>query len=234
VVASLFTFVQTRFEGAWSRQGLLPLPREMAERLARVYEWGGLWSPEMLTFILHVGALVVASVTLLVLLYSTPKLALGLEGYLTTIAFVVLIAAAAVLDVARRSELRLADSAFVPPSAQRALPAVKAFGWARRAPIGQDRLKTANEIYAAYCQACHGEGARGLQNLGLNLTTSQFVAKRSDSDLIAFLREGRSPDAKDSVTKKLMPGMKNYAGFAEEYYAKIVEHIRKLNKPQGG
>lgn len=234
VVASLFTFVQTRFESAWSRQGLLPLPGAMAARLSHVYEWGGLWSPEMLTFILHVGALLGASVTLLVVLYSTPRLALGLSGYLTTIAFVALIALAALLDVSRRSELRLARSAFVAPPEERALPAVRAFGWASRAPIGQERLRSGPEVYALYCQACHGQQARGLQNLGLNLTTSAFVAKRSDAELVEFLREGRSPDAKDSVTKKLMPGMKNYAGFAEENYAKVVEYLRTLNKAGGG
>ena len=43
----------------------------------------------------------------------------------------------------------------------------------------------------------------------------------------------RSPDAKDSVTKKLMPGMKNYAGVAEDNYARVVEYLRKLNQAGG-
>lgn len=230
VIASLFTFVQTRFETAWSRQGLLPLPGPMAERLSHVYEWGGLWSPEMLTFILHVAALVSAALTLLVVLYSAPRLALGLQGYLTTVGFVALIGLAAVLDVARRSELRLAGSAFVPAAAAAELPAVKAFGWAARAPVGQERLRGGPELYALYCQACHGADARGVANLGLNLRTSAFVRRASDAELLRLLRDGRARDARDSVTRRLMPGMRNFAGFAEENYAAVVEYLRGLNR----
>jgi MFS family permease len=216
VIASLFTFIQNRFETSWALQGLLPLPGEMARRLSHVYEWGGLWSPEMLTFILHISALVGATITLLVMLYSTPKLQLGLEGYLVTIGFVALIATASLLDVARRSPLRLAQDAFIPPHEEVRAQPVKAFGMAQRLPKGAGGPKTGKEVFALYCLACHGQDAKGVANL-------------TDSDLAAFLREGRSPDAADSKTKRLMPGMKNYMGFTEENYGMVVDYLRELS-----
>jgi mono/diheme cytochrome c family protein len=60
--------------------------------------------------------------------------------------------------------------------------------------------------YGMHCLACHGAGLEGVEGLGLNLTTSPFVASTSVAGLVAFLKAGRLPDAADSVSGRPMPG----------------------------
>ena len=37
------------------------------------------------------------------------------------------------------------------------------------------------------CSACHGPDAKGLPNLGKDMTTSTFIKEQSDDQLLAFL-----------------------------------------------
>jgi EmrB/QacA subfamily drug resistance transporter len=227
IMASLFTFIQSRFEMSWAEGGVLALPEPMAQRLAYAYEAGGVWSPEMLVFIFHVSALLGAFLTLLTVLYSSPRFSfkdqlvpLGLSG---------LLAVAAILGLASRSELRLAESAYIPPSIQREIPPPKAFGWAAKLPPDTGERST-QEVWAIYCTACHGPEGAGIENLGLNLITSTFVARQSDEQLVEFLKCGRAADAEDSQSKRPMPGMESYAGFKDGYYTQLVERLRKINR----
>jgi mono/diheme cytochrome c family protein len=55
------------------------------------------------------------------------------------------------------------------------------------------------------CVACHGADAKGVEGLGVNLIESGFVAKKSESELVAFLKQGRLPDDPDSRTHRPMP-----------------------------
>jgi len=230
LMASLFSFVQTRFELAWSRDGLRELPEPMAARLSHVYEAGGPWSPEMLAFVLHVGALLAAALTLFTAFYSRPGMRMSRDGQLVAAGFVFLLTTAAVLRLSSTSVLRLAESAWIPPRPPRPALAVAAFGMTERRPRLPPRTLDGRQVFALYCASCHGPEGRGLENLGLDLTTSKFVAQKQDAELAAFLRDGRAPDAKDSQTKRLMPAMRNYAGFGEESYRRVVEHVRKLNR----
>ncbi len=38
-------------------------------------------------------------------------------------------------------------------------------------------------IFAATCSACHGPDAKGLPNLGKDLTTSEYIRDNDDEDL---------------------------------------------------
>lgn len=64
-----------------------------------------------------------------------------------------------------------------------------------------------NAKYAANCVACHGPDLKGVQGLGMDLTTSSFVAEKSVPELVAFLKVGRMPDDPANRTGQAMPGM---------------------------
>ena len=61
-------------------------------------------------------------------------------------------------------------------------------------------------IFSTQCVACHGADAKGVQGLGLDLTTSELVANSSTAELVEFLKVGRMPTDPASVTGIPMPG----------------------------
>lgn len=65
--------------------------------------------------------------------------------------------------------------------------------------------KHGKALYDMACIACHGPRGRGLTSLGLDVTTSKFVASKTDRDLAEFILAGRLPTDPTSVTKVLMP-----------------------------
>jgi ubiquinol-cytochrome c reductase cytochrome c subunit len=60
-------------------------------------------------------------------------------------------------------------------------------------------------LFDVHCIACHGPDGRGIENLGLDLVASAFVAGQPQAELVGFLRAGRLPDDPDSVTNRPMP-----------------------------
>jgi mono/diheme cytochrome c family protein len=60
--------------------------------------------------------------------------------------------------------------------------------------------------YEQYCVACHGADARGIDNLGVDLVASAFVAATSEQGLVEFLQVGRLPDDPATRTGRPMPG----------------------------
>ena len=90
---------------------------------------------------------------------------------------------------------------------------VAPFGMASRAKreVEADRAATTSlaavpGIFATQCVACHGADAKGVQGLGLDLTTSELVANSSAAELVEFLKVGRMPTDPASVTGIPMPG----------------------------
>jgi len=60
-------------------------------------------------------------------------------------------------------------------------------------------------VFASNCTACHGPRGNGMPRQGADLRTSKFVAEHSDEELVAFLRQGRTPADPASVMGMLMP-----------------------------
>ncbi len=90
---------------------------------------------------------------------------------------------------------------------------VAPFGMASRAkreiaaaPAAATSSAAVPGIFATQCVACHGADAKGVQGLGLDLTTSELVANSSAAELVEFLKVGRMPTDPASVTGIPMPG----------------------------
>ena len=242
VTASLFTVVQSRLEQLWTRRALTALPAPEARELARIFDHGGVWSPELLIYILHLGAILSATFLVVALVYSLPRTRFGPRRTLVTLGSIALAGAVALALVIGFVEVRVVEQPEMPGNELLALsagtaagntPSVAPFGMARRAarPIMARAVvlpTTGREVFAVYCAACHGGDGRGLPDLGVDLTTSSFVRQSADSTLAAYLYVGRPSDDPLSRTGRAMPGMKDFLTFTEENYRQVVAHLRLL------
>jgi mono/diheme cytochrome c family protein len=96
-------------------------------------------------------------------------------------------------------------------------------------PGGPDNLVAEGEnLFMGSCSSCHGADARGIQGLGKDLVTSDFVHGLSDAELLAFINEGRPADHPDNTTGvAMMPKGGNPALNNQDIQA-IVAYIRTL------
>lgn len=84
--------------------------------------------------------------------------------------------------------------------------------------------------FGEVCAACHGPGGEGIEGLGKDLTTSEFVAGLSDEELLAFIQEGRPVDHPDNTTGVAMPPRGGNPDFSDEQLLDIIAHIRTLQE----
>ncbi len=86
------------------------------------------------------------------------------------------------------------------------------------------------QLFASSCSSCHGPEGKGMPGLGSDLTTSEFVAGLSDSELVAFITEGRPPDHPDNTTGVAMPPKGGNPSLSDEDLANIVAYIRSIHQ----
>jgi disulfide bond formation protein DsbB len=83
-------------------------------------------------------------------------------------------------------------------------------------------------LYLVTCQACHGPDAKGLPGLGKDMTTSEFIASKSDTELVEFIKQGRAFDDPLNTTGVPMPPMGANPALTDPDLLAIVEFIRSL------
>lgn len=86
------------------------------------------------------------------------------------------------------------------------------------------------KLFGATCAACHGKDARGLQNLGKDLTRSEFCRKLDDDGLLAFLKRGRDPSDPLNTSKVSMPPKGGNPALSEDDLLDIISYVRSLQK----
>ena len=86
-------------------------------------------------------------------------------------------------------------------------------------------------VYAGTCVACHGEGGKGIENLGKDWTTSKFIASKTDDELLAFIRAGRPIDDPLSAGKAAMPPSGGNPKLTDEDLRNVIAYMRTINKP---
>ena len=228
LIASLFAATQDYYEVNWTHTGFGHLTPQVAGQLTAIFEQGGIWSPEMLVFILRVSAIVCAAILLLALLNSLPRVATNGRRQLGALALSVVGAFAGVYalvmlvpgGVVVREDLA---------GAVRAPPAVAAFGMAARSGPSQSAAapdaSPSGSLFALHCAACHGTAGEGVAELGVNLRSSTFVDRTTDAGLVAFLGEGRLPGAPASITGRPMPA---FSWLGPDKLAAVVQELRAL------
>ena len=236
VTASLVTFIQDRFEVSWTRQALGTVDAGAAHALGEIFEAGGIWSPEMLVYVFHVGAIISAALTILVIAYSWPRVRLSGSRRLAPVAATAVLALAGIALYAGGSALEI--DAGTSAAAEAVVPQVAPFGMASRTARGVEGaegpvLLTGREVFAYFCADCHGLDARGVPGRGLDLVRSDFVRGLSDADLAEFVRRGRAIDDPANTSGQAMLGMRSFAAFEEEHYPQVVEYLRQLTRAGG-
>lgn len=93
---------------------------------------------------------------------------------------------------------------------------------------------TGEEIYNGLCVACHGSDAKGMPNLGKDLTVSEFFASSSDAELVAFIAKGRPAAHEDNTTGVDMPPRGGNPSLTDEDLAAVVSYVRALVAQAGG
>ncbi|GAB4382466.1 MAG: hypothetical protein Kow0022_00040 [Phycisphaerales bacterium] len=87
-----------------------------------------------------------------------------------------------------------------------------------------------HDLYVASCSACHGPGGEGMEGLGKPLNTSAFVASKSDSELLAFIKTGRPIWDPENTTGVDMPPKGGNPSLTDEQLSEIIAYIRSIHK----
>ncbi len=75
---------------------------------------------------------------------------------------------------------------------------------------------------------CHGQDAQGSRLMGKDLRRNEFVAMRSDAELIEFLARGRSATHPDNQRGIEMPPRGGNPSLTDEDLAAIVVYLRSI------
>ena len=85
-------------------------------------------------------------------------------------------------------------------------------------------------LFSGTCSACHGPTGEGIQGLGKNMTTSEFIAGKNDDDLLAFIKVGRDPSDPLNTTGVGMPAKGGNPALSDDDLYNIIAYIRTINK----
>lgn len=85
-------------------------------------------------------------------------------------------------------------------------------------------------IFSSSCASCHGKDAKGLPNLGKDLTTSTFVHGENDAALLKFLKTGRPASDPLNTTGVDMPPKGGNPALTDVNLQDIIAYIRSVNK----
>jgi mono/diheme cytochrome c family protein len=84
--------------------------------------------------------------------------------------------------------------------------------------------------YAKTCVACHGPEAKGVSGLGKDLTTSEFVASKSDAELKDFILTGRPVSDPLNTTGVAMPPKGGFPTLTDQDIENIVAFLRSIHQ----
>ena len=84
-------------------------------------------------------------------------------------------------------------------------------------------------VYGILCIACHGPEAQGVQGLGKNLVTSEFVGQQTDEQLVEFIKVGRQVGDPLNTTGIAMPPKGGNPGLSDQEIADIVAYLREIH-----
>ena len=93
-----------------------------------------------------------------------------------------------------------------------------------------DDIAEGSETFASTCSACHGPDAKGLPNLGKDLTTSEYVRDNDDDTLLQLLIEGRPSGHELNTTGVDMPPRGDNPSLSDDDLRKVVAYVRSINQ----
>ena len=85
-------------------------------------------------------------------------------------------------------------------------------------------------LFDQTCSACHGMDAKGIPNLGKDLTTSDFVKSETDAELLEFIKKGRPVTDPLNTTGVAMPPSGGNPSLTEPQLKDITAYMKDINK----
>lgn len=99
---------------------------------------------------------------------------------------------------------------------------------AQAAPVGDP--VAGQTLFITSCAACHGIAGEGLPGLGKDMTTSEFIASKTDAELVEFIKVGRDPSDPLNTTGVVMPPKGGNPSLSDEDLYDIVAYLRTIQK----
>ena len=85
-------------------------------------------------------------------------------------------------------------------------------------------------LYTNACAACHGPAGEGVPGLAKDMTSSEFVARKSDAELVEFIKEGRDASDPLNTTGVAMPPKGGNPALSDQDLYHIVAYLRTIHK----
>jgi disulfide bond formation protein DsbB len=86
------------------------------------------------------------------------------------------------------------------------------------------------KLFTQTCSACHGPKGEGVTGLGKDMTKSEFIAGKSDAELLAFVKVGRDPSDPLNTTGVAMPPKGGNPALTDQNLQDIIAFIRTIHK----
>ena len=96
-------------------------------------------------------------------------------------------------------------------------------------PTPRGEAAAGQELFVT-CAACHGPGGEGVPNLGKDMTASEFIAGKTDDELVEFIKVGRAPDDPLNTTGVAMLPKGGNPALTDDDLYDIVAFIRTLQQ----
>ena len=97
-------------------------------------------------------------------------------------------------------------------------------------PASTIDLDAGKMLFVATCAACHGPEGKGIENLGKDFTTSEYVNQASDSELLEFIKVGRAADDPLNSTGIIMPAKGGNASLSDDDLLAIIAYMRSIQQ----
>jgi disulfide bond formation protein DsbB len=93
-----------------------------------------------------------------------------------------------------------------------------------------DMIAEGETEYQKTCSPCHGQDARGVENLGRTLIGSEFVTDNTDEALLTYVNEGRAVDDPLNITGVAMPPKGGNPNLTDDQILAIIAYIRSIQE----
>ena len=103
-------------------------------------------------------------------------------------------------------------------------------GGASDPTFSAEDVAAGGDIFTSTCSACHGPDAKGLPNLGKDLTTSEYVRDNDDETLLVLLVEGRPSGHELNTTGVDMPPKGGNPALSDDDLKTVVAFLRSINE----
>ncbi len=95
-------------------------------------------------------------------------------------------------------------------------------------PVSAGDAANGKGLFSTTCAGCHGPNGEGVQGLGKAFAGSEFLQGINDSDLLAFIKKGRSPSDPANTTGVDMPPKGGNPALSDDDLRDIIAFLRTL------